>query len=201
MGIDVVAFDIGNVVLDFDFSIMLGRASRLCGRRVQDIADWFSASGLEREFELGRIAPETFHIRVVEGLGLPMDFQEFKMLWNSIFTQTLGTESILAALSKKVHLAAGSNTNPLHLEHIRATFPVLEVFQPLLASCEVGLRKPEPDFYRALCKAVDAPGEKVLFIDDLESNVSGAKRTGLQATLFRGARDLKRQLKIMKLLD
>lgn len=66
----------------------------------------------------------------------------------------------------------------------RALVPVDELFEVVVDSCEVGMRKPNPAiFLHALELLGDvAPGEAV-FLDDSPGNVAGARRAGLHAIL------------------
>lgn len=61
----------------------------------------------------------------------------------------------------------------------RALIPVDELFDVVVDSCEVGMRKPNPAIYRhALDLLGSSPGEAV-FLDDHPGNVAGAKAAGL----------------------
>jgi putative hydrolase of the HAD superfamily len=48
-------------------------------------------------------------------------------------------------------------------------------------SCDLGLAKPDPAYFRAILGTLDLPASSVLFIDDNEANVAGALSTGLRA--------------------
>lgn len=200
MKLSVVVFDIGNVVLDFDFSILLGKVARRSERTTQEIVRWFGQSELEREFETGRITPEEFFARVAEILPVGTDYHDFVAQWNHIFSETPGTAGILEDLKGSMKIIAATNTNALHLAHIREHYPILEVFEALVASCEIGHRKPHAAFYQELLRVADAPPQSVLFIDDLERNVQAAVRTGMRGILFRGATELRRRLKALEVL-
>lgn len=55
----------------------------------------------------------------------------------------------------------------------------------LVISSQVGYRKPHPDFYRAACRSLGLPPERVLCVgDDPENDVRGPKRAGLQGLLL-----------------
>ena len=59
-------------------------------------------------------------------------------------------------------------------------------------SSEVGVRKPHPDFYRAVCDRLGLPPGRVLSVgDDPENDGAGARRAGLRALLVdRGPAEL-----------
>ncbi|NIK58009.1 HAD family hydrolase [Kribbella shirazensis] len=57
-------------------------------------------------------------------------------------------------------------------------------FDRTFYSCDLGLAKPDPAYFRAILTAIDVPASSVLFIDDNEANVVGAQAVGLQAELY-----------------
>jgi putative hydrolase of the HAD superfamily len=59
-----------------------------------------------------------------------------------------------------------------------------EWFDQTFYSCDLGLAKPDPAYFRAILGALEAPASSVLFIDDNESNVVGARSVGLHAEVY-----------------
>jgi putative hydrolase of the HAD superfamily len=51
-------------------------------------------------------------------------------------------------------------------------------------SCEVGLAKPDPAYFRAILATIDVPASSVLFVDDNEANVASALSVGMRAEVF-----------------
>jgi putative hydrolase of the HAD superfamily len=69
-----------------------------------------------------------------------------------------------------------------------------ELFSPVVISEEVGLRKPLAAIYELARDRLHVPAERVLFIDDTEPNVLGARRVGMQALLHVDARSTRAEL-------
>ena len=62
----------------------------------------------------------------------------------------------------------------------RAMIPVDDLFDVVVDSCEVGVRKPDPRiFQKALELLGGIPAERALFLDDYEGNVKAARRLGV----------------------
>ena len=62
----------------------------------------------------------------------------------------------------------------------RPVLPLGELFDTVVDSCEVGLRKPNPAIYHLTVERLGvAPGRAVL-LDDIESNLEGARAAGLR---------------------
>lgn len=56
-----------------------------------------------------------------------------------------------------------------------------EIFDPVVISGEVGMRKPKPEIYEHALGLLDLPAGRVLFVDDAEPNILGAQALGLRA--------------------
>lgn len=65
------------------------------------------------------------------------------------------------------------------LAYPREDFDVL--FDAVVISGDVGMRKPEPDIYRYAAAQVGVPPEQCVFVDDLVVNVRGANAVGMHA--------------------
>lgn len=73
-------------------------------------------------------------------------------------------------------------------------YPLLDVFAGVLVSGRVGLKKPDPAIYRRFLEEFDLEAGDVLFIDDREENVRGARSVGMAALRYRPGRDLGRDI-------
>ena len=65
----------------------------------------------------------------------------------------------------------------------RPLIPLAELFDVVLDSSEVGLRKPDPAIYRLTCRQLGLEPAECLFVDDLECNVEAARGLGMEALL------------------
>lgn len=61
------------------------------------------------------------------------------------------------------------------------------LLDPVVISGEVGLRKPHAAIFELALDRLDLPAERVLFIDDAEPNILGARAVGLQGLLHTDA--------------
>ncbi|MFK4089131.1 HAD-IA family hydrolase [Kribbella sp. NPDC020789] len=57
-------------------------------------------------------------------------------------------------------------------------------FDQSFYSCDLGLRKPDAAYFRAILSATGAPASSVLFLDDLAVNVEGARSVGINAEVY-----------------
>ena len=67
---------------------------------------------------------------------------------------------------------------------IERTVPIYELFDVIIDSSEVGMRKPDKSIYDLAALELGVPNNECLMIDDLEANVSGAEEAGMRGLLF-----------------
>jgi len=87
-------------------------------------------------------------------------------------------------------------------EFWRPMLPLDELFDDVVDSSEVGVRKPNSEIYRLACERLGVEPASTWFIDDYEGNVIGARAAGLSAvccgytveTTREAASDLRRHL-------
>jgi putative hydrolase of the HAD superfamily len=66
----------------------------------------------------------------------------------------------------------------------RAMVPIDELFEVVVDSAFVGMRKPDPRIYELTLERLGLPASACTFVDDLEHNVEAARALGMQAVWF-----------------
>lgn len=64
-------------------------------------------------------------------------------------------------------------------EKAREIAEIMALFDAVVESSRVGVRKPEPAFYRIACEAVGVAPEEVVYLDDLGVNLKPARAMGM----------------------
>jgi putative hydrolase of the HAD superfamily len=67
----------------------------------------------------------------------------------------------------------------------RERFP--DLFDAVVISAEVGLRKPEPEIYLFAAERLGVQPPECVFVDDLAQNVDGARAVGMEGIVHRNA--------------
>src|SRR5260370_19303748 len=80
-----ILFDLGGVIVPFDFKLAYARLAPLCGCEAADIPIKIRSTDLVTRFETGRVGPEQFVGELSAALGLKITFEEFRDLWTCIF--------------------------------------------------------------------------------------------------------------------
>ena len=182
-----IIFDLGGVVVPFDFRRGYAAIAAVCPYPAAEIPKRIRTTDLVQRYETGQIASEAFVEELCRLLDLDVGFDEFCALWTAIFLPgALLPESLFERLGSRYRLIALSNTNEIHFRHAWAHYPVLARFDELVLSYRMGCAKPDRRIYdHAVARAGCLP-EECLFIDDVEAYVEGARAAGLQALRFEG---------------
>jgi glucose-1-phosphatase len=197
--IELVIFDLGRVLIDFDFKKVVRELQRHTAMTEEQIHDFFLKTPLWDRFERGQIEPALFFAALEKDLALKgLTFEAFSTLWNDIFTEMPESVEILRQLRGRYKLAMLSNVNAMHWEHVAARHAFMKWFDHPVASYAVGYRKPDEEIFRIVLRKAGVAPEKAVFIDDIESHIHAAKAVGIRAYQFTNARQL--QLDIADLL-
>ena len=61
----------------------------------------------------------------------------------------------------------------------------LDYFNGYVVSCDIHILKPNEEIYRHLLNKYKLKAEECLFLDDLETNIEGAKKVGMKGEVFK----------------
>jgi putative hydrolase of the HAD superfamily len=154
-----------------------------------------------RAFEKGKITPETFALGVISQLNLNITadaFLEDFARWEQ--GPYPGALQLLEKLKKKYTIACLTNNNVVHWETLTAKSDIGRKFHHSYISFEVGLLKPESEFYEYALREMHLDPGDVLFLDDNEKNVKAAFNLGIRAFQVQGLDEVKRVLTDEKIL-
>jgi len=198
--IEVILFDLGNVILPFDHRQIGEKLARYSANQARGDPQKIFAylfdlhHGLVNLYETGKISSlelleslkDLFHLRIT--------FDEFALIWNDIFGENKDVSEIVRTFKGKKKLGLVSNTNVLHFDYVLSKFPVVREFDRWILSHEVGFKKPAPEIYQRAMEWASVEPTKILFIDDVKKNVEAAISLGIQSILFVSPRQLKEEL-------
>jgi glucose-1-phosphatase len=189
---DALLFDLGRVVLDIDFSRTLQHWARHAGCEPVLLGQRFLRGELYQRHERGEISDEVFFAGLRSSLGVELSDAQLIEGWNAIFVGEMpGIKSLLAHAEKRLPLYAFSNTNPAHGAYFSSEYAeVLGYFRKVFLSSTIGLRKPDADAYDHVVQAIGVPAERIVFFDDLDENIRGARQRGLKAVRVTSSDDI-----------
>ena len=180
----IVAFDLGKVLVDFDYSIARAQNRRARGPRPPWSWKFIGDSGITVKYELGLVTRREFFEQARQAIGFYGTFEEFGEFFADIFTEIPLMIELHAGLRRRgVPTYIFSNTNDLAIEHIRRNFPFFKMFDGYIFSCKVGAMKPDAKIYEALEKLAGRRGGDIVYLDDRPENVAAGAARGWRAIL------------------
>jgi epoxide hydrolase-like predicted phosphatase len=135
------------------------------------------------ELETGRMAEAEFESRFGELLGVEADG-----LIDRLFAEMLPDEAMIAAVAAA--RGAGVRTGLISNSWTRRHYDeqlLSELFDALVISGEVGIRKPDPGIYELALERVGRPARRCVFVDDLPGNLKPARELGMATVHHRAA--------------
>src|SRR5438128_148128 len=145
-----IIFDLGKVLVHFDFTRAYRALEGICPYPAAEIPKRLAATKLVERFETGLVEPRHFVEQFSSVLDSHLDYEHFCRIWSCIFTESLVPESMLEGLAARYRLLLLSNTNALHFEMLRQHYGrLLSHFHDLILSYEVRAIKPQPEIFRA----------------------------------------------------
>ena len=189
-------FDMGKVIIPFDFKRGYDRMAPHCSYAPDQIPERLRTCDLVYRFESGEVDPQTFVKELCGILDLNCSFEEFREIWGSVFLpETLIPEDMLASLRGRYRLLLLSNTNALHYPLLLESYPILGQFHDHILSYQVGAMKPSPKIYQAAIDAAGCAPEECFFTDDIPAYVEAARQHGIDAVQFESCEQIQSELR------
>jgi len=180
----IVVFDLGKVLVDFDYSIAGRRLAQQSRIPAAEVHACLNQTPLLHRYETGLMSRVEFFADVRQTTGYCGSLEEFTSFFADIFTEMPEMTAIHAELRRKgIPTYIFSNTNDMAVEHIRSAFPFFANFDGYIFSCEVGAMKPDAKIYEAMEKLSDKRGAEILYLDDRPENIEAGAMRGWQVIL------------------
>ena len=173
--IRVVAFDIGKVLLDFDYGIFVKTMAADCDRSEPELDTFLNQSPLLAEYESGQLTSKEFFAIVQKETGYRKTEAEFAAIFENIFTPIPEMIELHRELVERgMRTFTLSNTNEMAVRHIAATYDFWPRFEGHVLSHEVKSLKPAPEIYAALEQITDCTAAEIAYLDDRPENITAA---------------------------
>jgi FMN phosphatase YigB (HAD superfamily) len=178
----VFIFDLGKVLVDFDYTIAAQKIAARSTKAPRDLHAFLGSSPLLVEYESGRLTRQEFFTAVRDAIGYQDGLAEFGSYFADIFSEMPGTIALHAELRRRgFKTYIFSNTNDLAIEHVRRRFPFFANFDGYIFSCEVGAMKPETAIYEAMEAMCGCRGADLIYLDDRAENIAAGAARGWRA--------------------
>lgn len=177
-------FDLGKVLVDFDYSIAARKLASRSKASVENINQLINQSPLLLRYERAEMNTAEFFEAVRSAIGFQGDLEEFAPIFGDIFWPIQPMIELHAALRKQaIPTYIFSNTNDMAVRHIRQAFPFFNLFDGYIYSYQHGAMKPEAKMYEMVERETGRRREQLIYIDDRAENIACAVARGWQVVL------------------
>jgi glucose-1-phosphatase len=185
-----VVFDLGKVLLDFDYGRVAAQMLRYCDLPREEILRAVNQSPLLHRYETGLMSTKDFFEEVKILSKFCGEFSHFEQIFGDIFTPIPEMIDLNTRLrQREIPTYVFSNTNELAIKHIRATYPFFANFSGYIFSHEHRSMKPDAGIYHALERTSGKRGAELLYIDDRPENIEQGNARGWQTIHHTHARE------------
>jgi glucose-1-phosphatase len=182
MSIESLIFDIGNVLVPFDWRPfhrqLEADSTKLTTEAEKELRE------LIIRLDIGEMTGEMFARFAIRTIGFQGDAPKFIAVWNSIFRSNPPIERTILALKQRFRLFLLSNTSDLHLDYLMRNYEVLRHFRDGVYSFRAKCAKPDRKIFEIAIKQFDLEPENTAYIDDLAVNVRTALDLGFKAIRY-----------------
>jgi putative hydrolase of the HAD superfamily len=192
MNVEALLFDLGGVVFDIDFGRAVASWAAAARLPAETVRARFAMDDAYERHERGEIAAGQYFAALRASLGIDVADAALVTGWNAIYLDEVpGMRGLLRNAADRWPVYAFTNSNPTHHAFWSLRYAeTLEVFRRVFVSSEMGLRKPERAAFEAIASEIGVPLERILFFDDTQANVDGARAIGMAAVLVRSPADV-----------
>lgn len=179
-----VIFDLGKVLLDFDYTRALERFLPRCRASLAELQKTLLHDRMLIAYETGLISTPEFFQRLSAATGYQGSFEEFRTGFGDIFTPIEPMIALHAELrARAVPTYILSNTNELQAQYIRERFPFFAQFDGYVLSFEHRTMKPAPGMYEIAEQLSGLRGADLFYFDDRPENVEAGRQRGWQGVV------------------
>lgn len=203
MRIDLVLFDLDDVLVDYSHEVRCRTLGERVGRDAASVHDALFGSGLEWEADLGRIDVEGVARTLSTTLGTPVSVTDCVAARAASMTVRQALVAMVEALAVRHRLAILTNNGFLVRDHFATLCPPFARHFAGRVHCSAmyGTRKPDPAVFLRCAEALGVAPERTLFIDDKPENAAGAERAGMSGHHYRDVATLRAHLSDLGLLE
>ena len=198
--IDLVAFDLGNVLCTVDEISAAKKLAKKHKQKWEYVHEIVFGQDAKLRFERGEITFDEHARDAIKTLRLDMSITELTEIYNSVIAPSENMFPIVSQISKTHRIALASNTSEPHWKYAQQFLPFSSLLDPVIVSYLAGALKPEKAFYDKLLNESGLPADRILFIDDLETNVEGARKVGIIGLQFSTLENLETALTSLDLI-
>jgi putative hydrolase of the HAD superfamily len=203
-GIDAVLCDLDGVLRIWDPEVM-ARAERRYGVPEGTLAATAFAPELLQPAITGKVSDDEWRRNIAvallpdHGIDVVADLvADWSQSFGSVDPDVRALLAEVRASGARVAIVSNATTR---LEADLAALGLADDVDAVVNSARLGVAKPEPTFYFAAAKMVDAEAERCVLVDDIQVNVDVAKAVGMHGFHYTDAATLRAELERLGILE
>jgi len=194
----LVIFDMDDVLCHYDLGKRLRFLAKIADVTARDVQAAIWDSGFESASDAGGFPESEDYLAAFSArLGYQISEEQWVEARRAAMEPNQAVLAIVKGIKRQAELALYTNNGPLVKKHFAALFPeAAALIDNIFCSYEFGTKKPDPESYRRLLKALGHQPSECWFIDDKKSNVEGAELIGIAGHHFRSPKLLANEARI-----
>lgn len=145
-----------------------------------------------RYTDIGTMSSKELYTHLAEVSGKPAIQVESEVKRNLRIDSEV--KEIIRALKVNSKVGLCSNAQPEFVESIINENGLTSLFDAIIISSQVGLRKPNKEMFMYALSKLEANASQTIFIDDNKSYVQEAEELGISSIVFTSAQQLRKDL-------
>jgi epoxide hydrolase-like predicted phosphatase len=194
--VKAIIFDVGGVLIRTHSWAGREKWAARLGMDAREFEDFVFSGESGRQAQLGQISSAEHWAWLADHFDL--DQTGIAELRRDFFSGDRLDESLVAYIKRlrqagyRTGLLSNAGSEARHL--LSGDYPIIDHFDGVIISAEVGVMKPAPKIYQLAAQSVGVEPEAALFVDDVPANVEGARAVGMQAIHFTDPKLARQQL-------
>ena len=194
MAIRAVFFDFGGVLMRTEFQAPRQHLAERFKLDYEDIDKIVFGSESARRASVGEITEEAHWLEVLKRLKRPAS--EIKSFSDEFFGGDILDHNLveyIRSLHGRIHTGLISNAWS-GLRDFIAREKIIDIFDTVVISAEVGVVKPEAKIYDIALEQAKVSAKEAVFVDDMKVNIEACEKVGMKGILFKDPKETMGQL-------
>jgi len=183
--IKAITFDLDGVYFVNGKSNFLKALGNLGVSEKEAVRVFLKSDEMNGLYKTGRWADKQYWEWALKEWGLDMAVEEIvKLLISGYEVDERVVEVVKKTRETGYKTLICSNNFPARINGLQKRFGFLDNFDAWALSYEIGEVKPSPTIFKELVKKAEVKPDEIVFADDNEDNLSGAREVGIQTFFY-----------------
>jgi epoxide hydrolase-like predicted phosphatase len=193
--INTIIFDLGGVlVTDVPLKKIARDLSAKLSRSADELHSYLYPTDHWTALTSGDISEDDYWNAFLKAAGLHIDKDQFKQMVRAELRPLSQNAEVIPLLDGSYKLGVLSNHAREWAQFMETEFDFFGHFDQVIFSCDVHMRKPDPEIYRLALSRLGSEADKCLFVDDKKRNTDAAAALGMKALTLDRTAGLREQL-------